>query len=426
VKAFLCTAIQAESSPRRSGGKLKYFGRWAHVVGGKLTRMPWEEAWKQALDQYNEEKEDLHAGRKPRRKGDAYTVKDLCNQFLTAKKRKVNSGELAPRSFAEYNGTTDRLIAILGKDRSVDDLGADDFEQLRADIAERWGPVRLGNEIQRVRTVFKYAYENQRIDAPVRFGSEFKKPTRKTLRVHRAKNGKKLFKPEEIRQLLDNASPQLKAMILLGVNAGLGNSDCGTLPVEAVDLEAGMIDYARPKTGIDRRCPLWPETVEAIKEAIASRSRPDEYHFVFITKYRKSWGKSGTANPVSAEFGKLMKDLSLHNPGRGFYSLRHTFRTVADATQDFPSVRLIMGHVDNSIDAVYREHIDDSRLRAVAEHVRRWLFGNTVKEIKGIKVREVSGSLRLSVVSPCDRFPGHGVNLHGLLDEVVEELAAVF
>jgi hypothetical protein len=46
--------------------------------------------------------------------------------------------------------------------------------------------------------------------------------------------------------------------------------------------------------------------------------------------------------------------------------------------------------------------------------------------MKGFFPREVSGSLRLSVVSPCDRFPGHGVNLHGLLDEAVEELAAVF
>ena len=48
---------------------------------------------------------------------------------------------------------------MFGKDRPVDDLAADDFEELRADIAKTWGPVRLGNEVQRVRTLFKYGYE---------------------------------------------------------------------------------------------------------------------------------------------------------------------------------------------------------------------------------------------------------------------------
>jgi len=67
-----------------------------------------------------------------------------------------------------------------------------------------------------------------------------------------------------------------------------------------------------------------------------------------------------------------------HRPGLGFYALRHTFRTVADATKDFPAIRLIMGHADDSIDDVYREKIDDTRLLAVTEHVRKWLFGDKV------------------------------------------------
>ena len=48
--------------------------------------------------------------------------------------------------------------------------------------------------------------------------------------------------------------------------------------------------------------------------------------------------------------------------GLGFYQLRHTFRTIADATKDFPAIRLIMGHVDSSIDDTYREEISSSQL----------------------------------------------------------------
>jgi hypothetical protein len=34
-----------------------------------------------------------------------------------------------------------------------------------------------------------------------------------------------------------------------------------------------------------------------------------------------------------------------------------------------------MGHEIPHMSTVYRERISDERLRAVADHVRRWLFG---------------------------------------------------
>ena len=391
-------------------GKICYFGRWGRVVNGSMTRIQDDGCWQAALEEYELKREDLYAGRTPRVPSDGLTVKDLCNRFLTAKTQKVNSGELSPRGFAEYRQTTDRFIAMFGKDRLVDDLASEDFERLRADIAKVWGPVRLGNEIQRVRTVFKYGYEAGLIDKPMRFGSEFKKPSKSVLRKHRATNGHRLFTADEIRGLLAAASPQLKAMILLGVNCGFGNADVATLPESAI--HGGWIDFPRPKTGIARRCPLWPETVEAMKavERPAAKS-PADAGLVFITKYGHRWvrtqgEKQTPIDSVLLEFGKLLKRPQcptcgalqtgaepekckackwqpsgkqtwgkMHRDGLGFYALRHTFRTIADATKDFPAVRLVMGHADSSIDAVYREGIDDDRLQAVAEYVRKWLFG---------------------------------------------------
>jgi len=43
-------------------------------------------------------------------------------------------------------------------------------------------------------------------------------------------------------------------------------------------------------------------------------------------------------------------------------------------TRDFPAVRLVMGHADNTIDDIYREGIEDDRLRAVVDHVHGWLI----------------------------------------------------
>jgi integrase len=345
-------------------GKIHYFGPWADPDG--------------ALKKYLEQKDSLHAGRKPREDAAGTTVKELCNQFLNAKAASRDAGELTPRSWQDYKDACELLVRHFGKGRLVDDLGPDDFADLRKKMAKRWGPGTLGNVINRMRVAFKHASDNGLIDRPVRYGSAFKRPSRKTLRIDKAKKGPKLFTAEEIRRLLDAAGPQLKAMLLLGINGGMGNADCGTLPQSAVDLERGIIDFPRPKTGIPRRCPLWPETVAAIRAALAKRPEPKKAEhagLVFITKYGQPWAKLSTDNTLAKEMGKLLKALGINGRvGLGFYTLRHTFRTVADESKDQPAADFIMGHEVPHMSAVYRETISDARLRAVTNHVRQWLF----------------------------------------------------
>jgi integrase len=122
---------------------------------------------------------------------------------------------------------------------------------------------------------------------------------------------------------------------------------------------------------------LWPETIEAIKESLADRPRPkqaDADALVFVTKYGQGWSKVDNAGPLSQAMRKLMNRLDI-NGHRNFYTLRHTFRTVADEAKDQPAADYIMGHEVAHMSSVYRETISDGRLRAVAEHVRQWLFG---------------------------------------------------
>jgi integrase len=270
------------------------------------------------------------------------------------------------------------LVSRFGKSRLADDLRPDDFAALRKYLAKSVGPVRLGNTIQRVRSVFKHAFDAELLDRPLRFGPGFKRPSKKVLRIHRAEGGRKLFTAEEVRRLIDAAGVPMRAMFLLAINAGMGNSDCGNLPLSAVDLEAGWIDYPRPKTGMPRRCPLWAETVAALREALAKRPTPkrsEDAGLVFITKRGLSWAKDTRDNPLSKETAKLLKELHINGrKGLGFYTLRHVFRTVADESKDQPAVDFIMGHEVPHMSAVYRETISDARLQAVAEHVRRWLF----------------------------------------------------
>jgi integrase len=349
-------------------------GRWCKKIKGKLYYF--RGTAEEALAEWLRVKDDLLAGRTPRPAGDGLTVEHLLDCFLNSKRPLLESGELAKRTFDDYYATCRRIGAAFELGRLADDLRPDDFEALRRSIAKVWGPVALGNEINRIRVVFKYAYDAGLLDRPMRYGPGFKRPSRKTLRIERAKKGPRMFEARHVRRLLKAASPQMRAMILLAMNAGLGNHDCGALRQSALDLKGGWLNYPRPKTGIDRRCPLWPETVEALRVVTDNRpkAKPGAEDLVFVTRCGQSWTKNVADSPITKKFRKLLDALGLYRPGLGFYALRHTFETIAGETADQVAVDHIMGHARDDMASVYRERISDERLIAVANHVRRWLF----------------------------------------------------
>lgn len=350
-------------------GRLVYFGRWDDPQG--------------ALAKYNQQAEDLHAGRTPGRNGDVggVTLRDLCNRFWTTKKHKVDSGELTHRSLDDYYATCERILDAFGKARLVSDLKPLDFERFKVSLAKtRKSPAALSSEIQRVRTVFKYAFDEGIIDKPLRFGEAFKKPSQKTMRQHRSKRARKLLTPPQVRALIRKAGVPLKAMVLLGCNCGYGNNDVATLKLSCLNLAKGLVTHARPKTGIERRCPLWPETIAALRAAIAECPKAaDEAHgdLVFLTKYGQPWSHDTYGSALTHEFTKLLERLKLDGRGFGFYDLRRLFETVGGDTRDQVAVDALMGHAPpaNDMASVYRLRIADERLQAVVQHVRRWVFG---------------------------------------------------
>ncbi|MCH7989765.1 MAG: tyrosine-type recombinase/integrase [Planctomycetes bacterium] len=240
--------------------------------------------------------------------------------------------------------------------------------------------------------LFRFAYEAGLIDRPIRFGPQFKEPSRKTLRISRNQNGKRMFEADELRAILDVATQPLKAMIMLGINCGFGQSDIANLPNSAVDLDKRWIDYPRPKTSVERHVPLWPETLVSLGEAIARRPDPNnaaDSECVFITKYGNRWVRTTDhdepekripLDSVAPAFAKVKALLDI-NGKRNFYAIRHTFATIAGESEDQVAVNAIIGHVDNTKAGVYRERISDERLRAVTDVVRRWLFDSDAKEL---------------------------------------------
>jgi integrase len=371
-------------------------GRWAKKIRqkfhyfGKIADDPKGE---KALEQLNREWPFLSEGRTPPAvvTGDGCTLRLSCNAFLTAKKSKLDSGELSESSFADYYRVCGVLIDHFGKDWHVDDLRPDDFQSFRRQLAKRLGVVTLRNEINRFRIIFKFADDQRLIDRPVYYGQSFDKPAAKELRRARNQAGPPMFEDDELRKILDAFDPVMRAMVLLGINCGFGNTDCSTLLQSAIDFETGWVDFPRVKTEINRRIPLWPQTIESLREAIAQRPSPKnraDSDLCFVTVQGNRWVRvvqkqSGDQSEVryvkrdtiTSRFSAVLKKLGINGrKGLGFYTIRHTFETIAGESKDQVAVNAIMGHVDNSMAGVYRERISDERLRAVIDVVQHWLF----------------------------------------------------
>jgi len=363
-------------------GKVRFFGVWADP--------------KSALEEYNRQAADLHAGRVPAmRASDRLTVKELANAYLATQKAKAERAMISPHWFDDCARTLKDFTAHVGKDRPWDDLRPDDFAQYRLSLYDRYGTCTVDRYITVVRAAFKHGFDTDLMDRPVRFGGLFNKPSKKEQRISRTErereNGKRLFEPRQIKMLLSEARQPLRAMILLGINGGFGNTDCAELPISAVNLKQRTIEYPRPKTAVQRVVPLWPETVKALRGVLENERpkarRPESEGLVFLTAQGNPWRqgelreRSDGESPkvrridaVSAAFGKLLDELKMRRAGLGFYALRHTFRTWADETNDQHAIHLIMGHSIPGMSGIYVEKIDTSRLREVTDHVRKRLF----------------------------------------------------
>jgi integrase len=363
-------------------GQLRFFGVWADPDA--------------ALANYNRQASDLHAGREPQagRLEDVPTVKNLANAFLASKKAKYESGTLTARWFDDCLVITKAFVAAVGKTRRWDDLAPGDFGRYRQRLYRSYGVHAIDRHMTAVRSMFKFAYDSGIIDRPVRYGQEFDKPSAKEKRQSRAardrEHGKRLFSLADLLNLLKHAEGQLKAMILLGINAGFGNTDCAQLPIAAVDLKNAVIDYERPKTAVQRVAPLWPETAAALLAVLGgdrpAPKQPEYAGLVFLTRFGNPWKlesvgqkKSGEfhgnrQDAVCAEFNKLLDALTLYRKGVGFYALRHTFRTWADETKDQHAIHRIMGHAIPGMSGAYVEEISMERLKAVTDAVRRKLY----------------------------------------------------
>ena len=356
-------------------------GYWAKKFKGRQYNCgPWADP-DAALKRWEGIRNDLQLGIAPTTRAEGVTtVEDVINCYLDAKDAAVQSGDLSMRTFRDYKSHGKWLVDNLGRYVPAADLTPAHFTALRKKFPESWGYVAIKKHVNAAKMIFKWAAAEQLIPHPLNYGSVFKIPPKKRHKVERRAKPKRLFTAAEIWRLIGAAgNPQLKAMIMLGVNAAFLNVDCARLRLD--DIGGEFLDVPRGKNENDRRAWLWPETRRAIDAAIESANdssvppKSDAADLVFRTHHGQMWSDETSGGcAIVQEFTKIKSAAGVDRHGVGFAALRHVFRTVADETLDIPAVRLVMGHDDGSMDNVYREDISEARTKAVCQHVRKWFL----------------------------------------------------
>ncbi|WP_162670853.1 hypothetical protein [Gemmata massiliana] len=93
--------------------------RWAKKIRGKLCYFgPWNDP-DGALKKYEEQKDTLHSGRKPREVSAGVAIKNLCNAYLNYQKAKLGRGDLSPHTWKNYRETAELIVTKFGKSRLV-------------------------------------------------------------------------------------------------------------------------------------------------------------------------------------------------------------------------------------------------------------------------------------------------------------------
>lgn len=181
----------------------------------------------------------------------------------------------------------------------------------------------------------------------------FRAPGKAERRRERARRRKVPYTHNEIRRMLRHASDRMRAVIMLALNCAMGPDELTR--VTGRDVKGGTFDKPRQKTGIDRLVPLWPETLALLPK-------------VDGLLFPGPKGKPLDPSRLTRRFHAVCQRACV--PPRGLYTLRRTFRTIADEYGDQRAAAKVMGRETGDIDSVYVLHISRERISRMLDHVK--------------------------------------------------------
>jgi integrase len=408
-----------------------YFGRWADDPTGERAISDPVTGW---LARRNAIKAGIENVR-VERTGNDPSLGELMKRFLTFKRNKTQAGELSLTTLGDYLREIERFVIFIKPGCGAGALQPEHFSAyMNYLIVHRKLGRRARKRVRAYVTAFlRYGAKNGWYSMP-NMGTDWEVSATDpdSIRQAKARAGQKDFSGvilngRDIDRLIQGASPAFRALILLGINCGMGPADLGRLTWERIDLSRGRFSFPRPKTGVMRVGHLWKRTrltlmrVRSLRHNRAAIERDGEAALVFVTRkglpyYRerevyaeveiegrqvRKLKRVAIDNAISITFSRLARRAELE--GVTFYRLRHTFKTLGKKARDREALDLMMGHKDISTGKVYdHEQISWRRVRRVSRTIYRRLWPKS-KQMAN-KKRANQSSAAEDVGGPCDEI----------------------
>ena len=211
-------------------------GYWCKSYGGtKYNCGPWADP-SAAERKWLEIKSRLDRG-EPGNVVSEATVKSMCNLYQKEQNRRAEMGDLSPAHAREVRGYCVHLLRHFGPTREIATIRKEDFAAIKSGFPVQWTLRSQRNHILGIRSIFKWAWQNDLVPEQPKYGRLFSVPTKRAMRNENADKPRKLFSAAQIRSLLKESRPQMRAMILLGINAAYGNDDCSELRDNWIDWD---------------------------------------------------------------------------------------------------------------------------------------------------------------------------------------------
>ncbi len=164
-----------------------------------------------------------------------------------------------------------------------------------------------------------------------------------------AEASKVIITPSEFRAILKVSCTQFRAVAYLALNAALTNTDIALILWTNLDLDRGVMDFARPKTKRTRRIPLAKATIKALK---AWRDEHDgKMPNIFYTPRHNTWVHNNT-DSLNKHWDGIRKKSGVDV---SFNALRKTAATTANKVTDEKGLKMLLGHAPN---ASWRHYVD--------------------------------------------------------------------
>jgi integrase len=309
----------------------------------------------------------------------ATTIEELAEMFIAHLWQRVQTGtprKMARQTYNDYLHVLERFTGVVGPHEPAADANPTWFSRFMRTI-NRKALTSQRRDVIYLTSFFNWAGPGRHslnfFKDPVQFGPDFRKPDEAKVMAH-LRTYSTLYTADTFNAALDAVAPcrMLYAMGLLALNCAFLPEDLATVPLSAIDLKGGVVEFPRGKNGNPRKAVLMPETIEALTAWVAERPRGAKVDpALFVRGDGKSFNQRASDQPgVVQSQGNTLARYWSWITGRPLKGLRTTFATEADGAIDQRAVDLVMGHAADSVRAkFYVKQFDAERIRSVVEPV---------------------------------------------------------